>query len=1009
MDLSEKNFESDIEKYLLSEEGGYIKGSQLNYDKKKTLNMPDMVSFIRATQPKEWERYERTYLGEAEKMLYKRFEEEVDSKGLIFVLRNGIKDRGITIRFAYFAPSSMLNEDLVNKYNKNIMTCTRQFAYSADSANTIDTVLSINGIPIVAIELKNQFTGQSVEDGKLQYIHDRDVRELIFNFNKRLLVYFTADLYEVWMTTRLEKESTYFLPFNQGSRGAGEVGGSGNPLNSDGYPTAYFWEKVLQKDRLLEILQKFINVEVKNKEVTENGKKVKKETKKIIFPRYHQLDVVEKLMDHTYLNGSGHNYLIQHSAGSGKSNSIAWLTYRLSSLHDKDDRNIFDSVFVITDRRVLNKQLQDTVTGFEHKIGLIVTIKDETASTDLRDAINDGKKIIITTLHRFPIIYQEVDRHHGKRFAVIVDEAHSSQSGTSAKKLKEALADTEEALKEYAEITGKTEEEILDDEDILVREILSHGQHSNLSFFAFTATPKPKTLETFGTPQPDGMFRAFHIYSMRQAIEEGFILDVLKYYTTIENSYEVAKDIKDNPEMTELPTMMAIKKYQKGHEFVIAQKIEIIVEKFREVTLSKINSKAKAMVVTSSRAHAVKYFLAMKKYISEKAYIDINPLVAFSGKITIGETEHTESSLNSHGDFRISERQLPEYFASDAYNVLIVADKYQTGFDEPMLHTMFVDKKLHGVKAVQTLSRLNRTVKGKIDTYVLDFANNADDMQKSFQPFYEDTILSRKIDVNLVYKYKDKLDSFYLFSIEDVYKFCDLYLQTDKKTTAVHGKLASIIKFTTENYNKFTEEQRYEIRDTIRNFNRFYSYVVQIARMFDTELHKYYLFCEYLFRLIPKEPTEIIDINKKVKLVNNTLNETFSGSIEYDPKPIVNPEGDNKAKLTPKKKELLENIIEKINIMFEGKFTEGDRVIIETIYDRLIEHSKKLKKQAKNTDSEMFIQSIFPDEFDKIARGCYVEQMDAFSKLFENPDFYKKVMDQMAQVMYSSLRNKKDE
>ena len=495
---TEKRFEEDIESFLLSKKGGYIKGDMSTYDRKRAIDMSKLIAFISATQPKEWNRYQRTYLDKAEDMLYKRLTESINQFGLIYTLRHGIDDRGIKLQIVYFMPSSSLNQDLIDKYNKNIMTETRQFAYSCENHNTIDMVLSVNGIPVVALELKNQLKGQTFENAELQWKHDRDQRELVFNFDKRILVYFAVDTYNVTMTTKLDGENTRFLPFNQGSNGAGNVGGAGNPENENGYCTSYLWERVLQKDMLLNILQRYISVNIEEKIEYKNGKRTKKTSKKIIFPRYHQLDVVEKVIADVYKNGSGKNYLIQHSAGSGKSNSIAWLTYRLASLHNKNDENIFNSVIIVTDRRVLDKQLQDTVSGFDHKFGLVETIGDGKTAQDLKNAINDGKKIIITTLQKFPVIYQEVDNTKGKKFAVIVDEAHSSQTGNSAKKLKTALSDKSGAREEYKELFGiDIEEDGEDFEDALNNEILSHGQHKNLSFFGFTATPKAKTLEIF--------------------------------------------------------------------------------------------------------------------------------------------------------------------------------------------------------------------------------------------------------------------------------------------------------------------------------------------------------------------------------------------------------------------------------------------------------------------------------------------------------------------------------
>ena len=500
-------------------------------------------------------------------------------------------------------------------------------------------VLSLNGIPLIAIELKNQITGQSVENAKKQFIYDRNPKETCFHFNKRFLVYFAVDLYEVAMTTRVYGKDTYFLPFNQGTGGAGNVGGQGNPQNPDGYNTSYLWEQVLVKDSLMNIIQRFLHVSTDKYKVVENGKEVTKTSKKIIFPRYHQLDVVTKLMQDVRKNGSGKNYLIQHSAGSGKSNSIAWAAYRLASIHDDLNKPIFTSVIVVTDRKVLDSQLQDTISSFDHTFGLIATIGDNKTSKDLRDAINDGKKIIVTTLQKFPVIYEEIENNQGKRFAVIVDEAHSSQTGSSAQKLKIALADNEKALEEFARIERQEEAQSEDYEDKLVKELLSHGRHSNLSFFAFTATPKQKTLELFGERQADGTFRPFHVYSMQQAIEEGFILDVLANYMTYKMCFKIAKNTPENPELPESEARKAIKRFESLHSYNLQQKTAIMVEYFRDVTMRKIGGRAKAMVVTASRLHAVRYFLEFKRYIYAKGYHDLDILVAFSGTVKDADIE----------------------------------------------------------------------------------------------------------------------------------------------------------------------------------------------------------------------------------------------------------------------------------------------------------------------------------------------------------------------------------
>lgn len=1009
METKEKRFEADIEQYLLTE-GGYEKATMDGYDKKRAINMSVLIEFIEKTQPKVWAKYQSLYGAESEKQLYKIFQKNVADFGLVHVLRKGIKDKGLEIRFVYFAPTSDLNDDLVEKYRSNIITETRQFFYSEEVKNSIDMVLSVNGIPVVALELKNQLTNQSVLNAKHQWKFDRDPKELLFNFNTRILLYFCVDLYEAWMTTRLQGENTYFLPFNQGSNGAGNIGDGGNPANPEGYATSYLWERVLQRDMLLALLQRYISRQETTEISLQKGKQVKKTSVKLISPRYHQLDVVEKLVNTTKQLTQGRSFLIQHSAGSGKSNSIAWLTYRLASLHNDNNKELFQTVFVITDRRVLNRQLQDTICGFDHQLGQIETITDKDNSSKLKEAINDGKRIIITTLHRFPLIYKELDSHSGKNFAIIVDEAHSSQSGKSAEKLKAALADTDEALREMAEWEEKTEAEIKDEMDVMTETLLTQGTHKNLYFYAFTATPKPKTLQTFGEPQPDGTYDAFHHYSMRQAIDEGFIEDVLKYYTTIETSYEIAKAVSENPEYEEPPAARAIRNYHDNHEFVLQQKIEVIVEKFREITLNKIGGKAKAMVVSPSRAHAVRYLFLMREYCKKMGYTDVHPLVAYSGTIEYQGVEYTESQLNTTEEYKITEGNLPLYFASDLYNVLIVADKYQTGFDEPLLHTMFVDKGLKGVKAVQTLSRLNRHCTGKNDTYVLDFVNTADSIVASFEPFFEETILSEAVDVNMVYDYKQQLDTYLLWDKNDEDKVYNIYKKKEQGSTDL-GKLASALKPALNNYMQLEEEAQFKVRFLMKNFNRFYSYMAQVIRTFDRDLYKSYIFTEFLYKFLPKNAHEKVDLSGKLALINNKLTETFSGSLSLAPTKedkTVNPETGGQGNKIETKRDLLKNIIDKINIMYQGQFTEADRVIVETIYDRLQGAANAtLKKQAKNSDVNMFAENIFPKEFEKIAQKCYMEQMDAFSKLFEDEQFYKRVMQEMAKAMYVNLQQKK--
>ena len=690
-------------------------------------------------------------------------------------------------------------------------------------------VLSVNGIPVFALELKNQYTGQNVDNAKRQWMYDRDPREICFQFNKRILGYFCIDQLEVWMTTRLEGKNTYFLPFNQGSNGAGNDGGKGNPANPDGYPTSYFWEYVFQKDSMMDIIQKFIHLQVKEekKQMPDGSEQVTKK-KRLIFPRYHQLDVVRKLIADVKKEGAGRNYLIQHSAGSGKSNSIAWTAYRLASLHDSNDESIF---------------------GSDHTIGSVETIDDKKNSKDLRDAINNGARIIVTTLQKFPVIYQEVDKVAGRNFAIIVDEAHSSQTGSSAMKLKAALADTEAALREYAEIE---------------------------------ATPKPATLEMFGSQWTDGSFHPFHIYSMRQAIEEGFILDVLQNYMTYSTCFKIAKDTPENPELPESRATKIIKKYEKLHPYNISQKSQIIVETFRETTKQKIGGKGKMMVVTDSRLAAVRYFHEIKRYIREQHYVDMDILAAFSGTVQDGDEEYTESGLNVRKDgSHISESQTKEEF-HDNFNVLVVAEKYQTGFDEPLLHTMIVDKKLKNVKAVQTLSRLNRTCPGKVDTFVLDFANKKEDILEAFQPFYQETSLEQEVNVDLIYQTEKELLDYAIYNENDIKAFIDIWNHPGKQDATAMGKMTSVLKPVADRYNLKNPEERYQFRRQVRKLLRWYSYITQVVRMFDADMHKEYLFLSYLIGLLPEEKEEPIDLDGKLKLEYYKLQKTFEGAIKLE-------------------------------------------------------------------------------------------------------------------------------
>ena len=1008
----ETRFEQDIETSLI-QRGGWEKESfqDSHYEDSVGIDVDKLIAFIEKTQPKQWERYLTIYQIDAKRKLMKRFDEEVNTHGVLHVLRNGIRDRGVTLKVAFFRPVSGLNEELQEKYEANRFTCTRQFAYSPNNRNTIDMVLSVNGIPLVALELKNQYTGQSVENALVQYQQNRNPKELVFNFNRRFLVYFAVDHYEVYMTTKLAGNKTYFLPFNQGSKGPGNNGGQGNPQNPDGYPTAYLWEQVLQRDHLMDVFQRFMNLEVKKEK--QDGKEITKKT--LIFPRYHQLDVVRKLIADVKGKGSGENYLIQHSAGSGKSNSIAWLAYHLASAHDKEDHPIFASTIIVTDRTVLDRQLQNTILSFDHTTGLVETIDHSKSSQDLKNAINDGKKIIITTLQKFPVIYQEVDAASGRNFAVIVDEAHSSQTGNSAQKLKAALADKEATLEEYQAIEEGIEATTPDDQDELVKTLLSQGRHHNLSFFAFTATPKEKTIEMFGTKQPDGSFAPFHVYSMRQAIEEGFILDVLKNYMTYKTSYRIAKEIDDNPELPKTEAVRAIARYQSFHPWVLRQKTEVMIEQFRSVTKKEISGRAKAMVVTPSRLHAVRYMQEFKAYIKEKGYTDLDVLVAFSGSVNVEGMEYTEPSLNvTKSGEKISEKQLKEAFHTEDFNILIVAEKYQTGFDEPLLHTMFVDKKLRGVKAVQTLSRLNRTTPGKKDTFILDFVNSEEDIQAAFQPFYEETTLNEEININLIYDTQSKLRKYNVYNQGDIDQVLKLIRQAQKRQDEkLLGRISSLFKPVIQRYEELAKDTQYQFRVTLRNFGKWYSYISQLDRTFDMQLLEENIYTNYLLKFIPREQREKVDVADKVKLEYYKLQKEFSGDIflvAEDPESgqLTNRQQIDAGIKPPDERDSLDEIIHRVNERFPDDFTEKDKVLLEALY-RSFENNPDMKvvSMAKTNTQEMFVENLFKDVFQDKVMAEYDQNQQAFEKLVGADDaYYKLVYTLLAKDLYKSYRSK---
>jgi len=974
---TETAFEDAIEAALLSLNGGWQSGDAANFSRQLALDESVLFAFLEETQAAEWRRLEAIHRGNAQKKFLERLDKELASVGMLEVLRNGITDNGVQFKLAYFKPAHSLNPETERLYNLNRLTITRQVKYSLKNENSIDLLLSLNGLPVATVELKNQFTGQDTANARQQFIEDRDPAELLFQFKKRALVHFAVDTDEVYFTTYLNRGKTRFFPFNKGfERGAG------NPLNPNGHKTAYLWEEIWQKDSWLDIVGRFIHLETETK--TEDGKKKKEE--RIIFPRYHQLTAVRELEADAKAHGPGKNYLIQHSAGSGKSNSIAWLSYRLFSLW-ADNQKVFNSVVVITDRRVLDKQLQDTIFQFEHKTGVVQKIDQNTGQ--LRDALISGSGIIITTLQKFPFVLESIARLAKEtgadsgatltkiaqnKYAVIIDEAHSSQSGESTKEMKGILGGKKHEVRE-----GEETEDEADGEDFIRQSILDRGKQPNISFFAFTATPKPKTLEVFGeNGEPS------QLYTMRQAIEEGFILDVLKHYMTYKTFFKLSKAIEDDPEVNKKKAGRAIARFVSLHPYNLAQKTEIMVEHFRQIASKKIGGKAKAMVVTGSRLHAVRYYFEFKKYLKEKGYSHIKPLVAFSGKVAdpdLPNKTYTESELNGFG-----EKELPERFKTDEFQLLLVADKYQTGFDQPLLHTMYVDKKLSGVKAVQTLSRLNRIHTGKEDTFVLDFANEREEILESFQPYYEITSLEEPSDPNRLYDLKREIEGAQVIWQSEVDNFCrEYYSKPNLHQNKIHALMNAYIDPAVQRFAALNdEEQKEDFKNSTTSFVNAYSYLSQIMPFDDVELEKFYTYCRFLLLKLPrKNLNDRFKLKDEVSLEYYRLQKISEGSIVLEPSAEYKLKAPKEAGLPQGVDEYtqLSEIIQVLNERFGTDFTEAERFNVEQIQHEMAT-DEVLIKQALNNSFEVFKQGSSKEIFEK----------KVIERMSKNPEFFTKIL-----------------
>lgn len=1023
---NERAFEVHVEEMLLGE-GGWRSGTNSEWDVERALFPAQVVAFLETTQPKLWAEMRALHGTTLDTLVVKALAKELDVKGMLHVLRHGFKFYGKTFRMAWFKPAHGLNEEVQVLYEQNMLTITRQVRCQPGKHDTIDLLFAVNGLPVATCELKNPSTGQNWRHAVRQYQDDRDPRAPLFAFKRRAIVHFAADPDEVHMATRLTGRGTPFLPFNRGSHPGELQCGAGNPQHPSGYRTGYFWEEVLERDSFLDILGHFVFVETKEEKVDDGKgghKHVTRET--VIFPRYHQLDAVRQLIEGARTEGPGVNYLIQHSAGSGKTNSISWLSHRLASLHDTGDRKVFDCVIVITDRRVLDQQLQDAIYQIEHAQGVVKAIDQD--SKQLAAALIDGTKIVITTLQKFPFVLRGLLHAAGaetregataeevaqakeweaaiasRRYAVIVDEAHSSQTGETARELKAILgAGTEE-----------NEEGEADWEDRLNQIMASRGRQPNLSFFAFTATPKGKTLELFGRTGTSGKPEPFHLYSMRQAIEEGFILDVLANYTTYATYYRLLKAAEEDPDLPKKKAARALAKFMSLHPHNIEQKTEVIVEHFRRSVIHRVGGRAKAMVVTSSRLHAVRYKLAFERYLKDNGYTGIRPLVAFSGTVRDPDTglEYTEPGMNTDvvTDKPISESQLPDRFATSDYQVLLVANKYQTGFDQPLLCAMYVDKRLDGVQAVQTLSRLNRTFPGKDAPFVLDFVNDAENILRAFKPYYDRTELAEASDPAILEMLKHELNQMQVYHWSEVEAFAHVfYKPTARQGSGDHAHMQRHLQPAVDRFKALSkDEQREAFRDKLSGYVKVYGFLSQIIPYADRELEMLYSFGRFLLPHLPLDRHgTVVQVGDEVALQYYRLERVFSGAIEVregEPGYVKSPTEVGTGKAEDEKAPLSE-IIDVLNERFGTSFSEEDRLFFQQIKERAC-NSEQVVRTAMANPLDKFQLGIR-----KLIEDLMIERMgenDAIvTRYMGDRDFQRSAFPILAREIFEAVRAQK--
>ncbi len=985
--------EKEYQKYILErlQENGYVVRPSTAFDKNFAIDRELLFKFLNDTQPSTMDALKKIFKDKLEETIVNFINSEMTkSRGsLLNVLKHGVELANYKLNLMYIKPATTFNKELLENYNKNIFSFMEE-VWASDKER-VDVVIFLNGLAIMSFELKCNFAGQSYEDAIYQYRTERNPKTRLFLFKAGCLVNFAMDLNEVYMTTKLDGQATFFLPFNMGN-GEGVNAGKGNPIYEDKYSVSYMWEDILKKETVLDLINKFIFIETRESTDELTGKKKIKET--LIFPRYHQLDVIRKLLADVGINKTSQNYLVQHSAGSGKTNSIAWLAHRLSSLHNSDNKIIYDNIIVVTDRIVVDRQLQSAILGIEHKTGLIRVMDDKCSSADLASALKGNTKIIATTIQKFPYIVDSVSGLKEKKFAVIIDEAHSSTSGKDMSAITMTLGagdvdiDTEGAL---------------DSEDIIVDEISRNGKQPNVSIFAFTATPKSTTLQLFGKVNAKGQREAFHIYSMKQAIEEGFILDVLQNFTEYKTFYQINKEIEEDPRCKTVEAKRQIARFVELHETNIAQRIEVIIEHFRTTVMNELGGMAKAMVITQSRASAVKYSQAFEDYIQRKVYKNIHALVAFSGKVKLpdSEKEYTESSING-----FSEDKLTKEFEKDDNRVLLVANKYQTGFDQPKLCAMYVLKKLRGVNAVQTFSRLNRIFPPfEKKTFILDFVNKYEDIVKAFESYYTTTLLANSVTPSAVYDLEARLDGYTVLDPSDIESAIELLYNGDT-SAKTKQKLTYYFTRAKNRIEQYELIKQLEIVTVMRHFIRFYEFLIQVSCFEDVDLHKKYLFVNYLMAYINiKHPGGGFDLNDKIKASNFVQKKEAEHIKEkITSNPVVKLPTADMIVLPEDKQEKLSVIIAEINSR-TGKSYDNDVAIKAMLQIRdLLLKSDKLRTSAKNNTIKDFEFSYFDDIDDALIEGLSQNQ-DFFSLLLNNEELKRQILGIFTDEIYKSLRN----